>query len=70
MSTFLIENGIQTSIHYPIPPHKQKAYIEWKNTSYPISEKIHKEILSLPMGSFLKNNDINKIIETVNKYEQ
>jgi len=70
MSNFLIENGIQTSIHYPIPPHKQKAYIEWKNTSYPISEKIHKEILSLPMGSFLKNNDINKIIETVNKYEQ
>lgn len=50
LQKYLLENGIQTLIHYPIPPHKQNAYSEWRDESYPISEKIHEEILSLPIS--------------------
>jgi dTDP-4-amino-4,6-dideoxygalactose transaminase len=46
----LADNGIQTLIHYPIPPHKQDAYKQMNQLSYPISEKIHAEVLSLPIG--------------------
>ncbi|QHI68085.1 DegT/DnrJ/EryC1/StrS family aminotransferase [Tichowtungia aerotolerans] len=43
-------NGIQTAIHYPIPPHKQPAYSEWNDRSYPETERIHKECVSLPIS--------------------
>lgn len=50
LSEHLTQQGIQTLIHYPIPPHKQRAYMGMNQSSYPISEKIHNEVLSLPMG--------------------
>ena len=56
--------GINTQIHYPIPPHKQKAYREWNKKLYPITEKIHNEVLSIPLT--LKNCDI--VINALNKY--
>lgn len=65
---YLSDNGIQTIIHYPIPPHKQAAYSEWNNLSLPICEKIHNEIISLPMGSHLSNEDINKVVDVVNAW--
>ena len=61
----LHEDGIQTLIHYPIPPHKQKAYIEMNNLSLPISEKIHNEVISLPMGPHLQENDLAYIIDCI-----
>lgn len=68
LQTYLSEQGIQTLIHYPIPPHKQQAYKDWNNQSYPISEQIHKEVLSLPMGPTLSMQDMNKIIYVINNF--
>ena len=61
-------NGIQTNIHYPTPPHKQGAYKEWKNKSYPISEKIHRTILSLPISPVLTDEEVKKVVEVVNAF--
>jgi len=68
LQKFLTENGIQTLIHYPIPPHKQQAYIKWQYLSLPITEKIHREVLSIPISPILTENDINKITEVINAY--
>lgn len=65
---YLSENGIQTVIHYPIPPHQQKAYPEWNNESFPVSEKIHKEIISLPISQVLKQEDAEFVCNVVNSY--
>ena len=63
---YLAEMGVQTLIHYPIPPHKQQAYKEWNNLSFPISEKMHKEVLSLPISPVMTFDDVTKVIEAVN----
>jgi len=68
LQQYLHENGVQTLIHYPIPPHKQDAYLECKNLLLPITEKIHEEILSLPMGSHLSDEDIEVVISKVNQF--
>tara|TARA_B110000977_G_scaffold168691_1_gene218097 strand:- start:389 stop:1489 length:1101 start_codon:yes stop_codon:yes gene_type:complete len=68
LQKYLLENNIETLIHYPIPPHKQTAYKELNHLSYPITEQIHKEVLSLPIGSHLTKMEIQKIIKTINKY--
>lgn len=65
---YLSENGIQTIIHYPIPPHKQAAYKEWNDLCLPITEKIHNEIISLPIGSHLSDEDVSRVVEVVNNY--
>jgi len=64
----LFENGIQTMVHYPVPPHKQKVYAKWNALILPVTEKIHNEVLSLPMNSVLSNNEIQKVVEAVNRY--
>ena len=69
LQRYLAEQEIQTLIHYPIPPHKQQAYKDWNNQSYPISEQIHKEVLSLPMGPTLSMQDVDKIIDVINKFK-
>lgn len=66
--TYLTENGIQTVIHYPIPPHKQKAYLEWNNDSYPVSEKIHEQIISLPISPVMKHEDVEMVCKVINCY--
>ena len=68
LQNFLKENGIETMIHYPIPPHKQKALLDWKNLSFPITEKIHDEVLSIPLNSGLKASEIQHIITILNQY--
>jgi dTDP-4-amino-4,6-dideoxygalactose transaminase len=62
----LLDKNIQTLIHYPIPPHKQKAYKEWNNLSFPISEKIHREVLSLPISPVMTTDEVSKVIEAAN----
>lgn len=68
LKKYLFDRGIGTEIHYPIPPHKQLAYSEWKNFSYPITEKIHKEVLSIPLNPRLAENEILQIIECLNAF--
>lgn len=65
---YLTENGIQTLIHYPIPPHKQKAYKEWNDLSFPITERIHKEVLSLPICPIMLKDDFTKVVEIINLF--
>ncbi|WP_341201688.1 DegT/DnrJ/EryC1/StrS family aminotransferase [Planomicrobium okeanokoites] len=67
---FLYKNGIQTVIHYPIPPHKQSAYKEWNKLTFPISERIHNEIISLPISPVQSLQDTEYIINIVNNYGQ
>ncbi len=68
LQNFLKENGVGTMIHYPIPPHKQPAYCEWNNLSYPISEKIHAEELSLPMSPAMTDEETEYVIEQCNRW--
>jgi dTDP-4-amino-4,6-dideoxygalactose transaminase len=68
LQKYLLDNGIQTLIHYPIAPHKQQAYKEYESLSLPITEKIHDEVLSLPMGSFLSIDNISYIVKTINLF--
>jgi len=55
-------------IHYPIPPHKQKALSNWNHLSFPITEKIHEEVVSIPMNPNLTDDEIQHIISTLNSY--
>ena len=68
LQNYLSGNGIQTLIHYPIPPHKQKAYKEWNNKNYPICEQIHNEVLSLPISPVLKDEEVTRVVEILNKF--
>ncbi len=65
---YLNEKGIQTVIHYPIPPHKQLAYKELSGLSLPIAEKIHNEVIGLPISPVMTIEQINYIIDVVNNY--
>lgn len=69
LQEYLSENGVQTIIHYPIPPHKQKCYREWNDISLPITEKIHREELSLPMGPCLKMTQVERVINQINGFK-
>ncbi|GAB3725304.1 DegT/DnrJ/EryC1/StrS family aminotransferase [Flavobacterium koreense] len=68
LQDYLLKNGIETVIHYPIPPHKQKAFPEWNNLSFPITEKIHDEVLSLPISPIMTNDEVSIVISILNKY--
>jgi dTDP-4-amino-4,6-dideoxygalactose transaminase len=62
------ENGIQTIIHYPIPPHKQECYKEWNKLAFPVTEQIHDEELSLPMSPTLTEEQVQYVIDVVNRW--
>ena len=65
---YLEQNGVGTVIHYPIAPHKQECYKEWNDMSLPITEKIAEEELSLPIGPAVSVNDIDMVIQLINKF--
>lgn len=65
---YLSDNGVQTIIHYPCPPHKQLAYKEWNNLSYPISEEIHNTVISLPISPVMTDDEVEKVVEIVNAW--
>jgi len=69
LQKYLLENGVQTSMHYPLAPHKQEAYAEWNNNSYPIAEKIHNEVLSLPISGVQSLKETKKIVEILNNWQ-
>lgn len=68
LQQYLKECGVETLIHYPIPPHKQEAYKEWNNESYPITEQIHGEILSLPISPAMTEEEVKEVVEVVNRF--
>lgn len=69
LQTYLSEQGVQTLIHYPIPPHKQLAYKEYNNEFFPITEQIHAEELSLPISQVMTSLEEAKIVvELINKF--
>jgi dTDP-4-amino-4,6-dideoxygalactose transaminase len=66
---YLMRHNIQSLIHYPIPPHRQAAYGSfWNERSYPISERIHQEVLSLPISAVIADEKINLLINVINSY--
>ena len=65
---YLKDNDIETQIHYPIPPHKQACYPEFNKFSLPITEKIHRTELSLPVSPVLTDAEIDKVTETLNRW--
>jgi dTDP-4-amino-4,6-dideoxygalactose transaminase len=70
LMNFLNDKGIQTLIHYPIPPHKQEAFSQLNHLSFPITEQIHNEVLSLPISPVQTVNDTNFVIEILNQYDE
>jgi len=68
LKEYLLKNGIKTEIHYPIPPHKQKAMQGIISGNYPISEEIHDTTLSLPISYGHTELEINRVIEVLNKF--
>lgn len=65
---YLEKNGVQTIIHYPMPPHKQECYKEWNDRSYPLTEQIAAEELSLPMSPVMTDEEINEVIRILNDW--
>lgn len=65
---YLQQNDIQTVIHYPIPPHKQRAYSEWNHLSFPITERLHKEIISLPISPVMNDAEVEQVVAVINRY--
>lgn len=69
LQSFLAQQSIQTLIHYSIPPHKQPAYRAWLSQSYPITEAIHKQVLSLPMGPMMTDEQARRVINLTNAFK-
>jgi dTDP-4-amino-4,6-dideoxygalactose transaminase len=68
LQKYLIERGVETLIHYPTPPHRQKAFMQWDCNDFPITEKIHNEVLSLPIGAHINDEDISYIVDIINEF--
>lgn len=68
LQKYLADNDVQTIIHYPIPPHKQECYKEWNQLSFPISEQIHNEELSLPISSVITIDELKRVVDLINKF--
>lgn len=68
LQKYLTDLGIQTVIHYPIPPHKQPCYAGWNDRNYPITERIHREILSLPISPVLTDEEVEAVINVINDF--
>ena len=66
---YLAEKGVQTVIHYPIPPHRQPAYTEWHGLKLPITEKIHETIISLPISPVMTDGEVSEVIAVVNEWK-
>lgn len=69
LQQYLKDNGIETLIHYPIPPHKQKCYPEWTDLSFPVTEKIHARELSLPVSPVMTEKEAEEVIKYINEWE-
>jgi dTDP-4-amino-4,6-dideoxygalactose transaminase len=66
LQQYLTDKGVQTLIHYPIPPHKQGAYASMNNLTLPIAERIHNEVLSLPISGVMEMEEVSKVVDAIN----
>jgi dTDP-4-amino-4,6-dideoxygalactose transaminase len=69
LQNYLNHAGINTLIHYPLPPHQQQAYNEWRDRSYPITEAIHREVLSLPISPVMSDEQVSGVIAACNAWQ-
>ena len=69
LQQYLCEHGVETLVHYPIPPHQQRCYAEWHHLSLPITERISREELSLPMSPALGDDEVDEVIRLVNEFK-
>ena len=69
LRAYLREHGVGTDVHYPVPPHHQRAYAHMAHLSFPIAEQLHREVLSLPLNPSLTDTEVAYIIDTVNKFQ-
>jgi dTDP-4-amino-4,6-dideoxygalactose transaminase len=69
LQQYLRDNGVETQIHYPIPPHRQKCYREWNHLSLPITEQIHAQELSIPCHQTLKNEEADLVVDLLNHFK-
>ncbi len=69
LQDYLMANGVQALIHYPIPPHQQAAYAEWNQFSFPITENMHQTVLSLPISPVLSVEDAQTVICLCNQFK-
>lgn len=69
LQKYLADKDIGTLIHYPIPPHKQECYKEWNNRSYPITEKIHAQELSIPMNQAVTLEQAKEVVDALNSFK-
>ena len=68
LQNYLSEKGIQTLIHYPIPPNKQLAYKSYNHLDFPITNLIHEEVLSLPLSPVMPLEEVNEVIKALNNF--
>ncbi|MDD4032837.1 MAG: DegT/DnrJ/EryC1/StrS family aminotransferase, partial [Bacteroidales bacterium] len=68
LKQYLADKGVQTLIHYPIPPHKQRAYMEWNNLSFLVTEQIADEELSLPIGPSITMVEVGQVVKLINMF--
>jgi dTDP-4-amino-4,6-dideoxygalactose transaminase len=68
LQAYLKDNGIETLIHYPIPPHRQRCYSEWSTLSLPITEQISAQELSIPCHQAMTEEEVASVINAVNAF--
>ncbi|HRQ29598.1 MAG TPA: DegT/DnrJ/EryC1/StrS family aminotransferase [Saprospiraceae bacterium] len=68
LNSYLTSNNIQSLIHYPVPPHKQQAYKEWNIVTFPITEKIHSEVISLPISAVMTDEEVISVVKAINSF--
>lgn len=68
LQRFLKENGVETMIHYPVPPHKQQCYSSYNDQYFPVAEQLSQQVLSLPISPSMQLSDADVVIETIRRY--
>ena len=68
LRNYLLDHGIETEIHYPIPPHKQQCYQEWNALELPVTEKIHQQELSIPCHPAMTNEEASRVADLLNQF--
>ncbi len=68
-AAYLRDKGVGTMVHYPVPPHQQQAYASWNDLHYPITEEIHRTVISLPLNPSLTDDDVQTVIDACNAYQ-
>jgi dTDP-4-amino-4,6-dideoxygalactose transaminase len=69
LQKFLAQHNIETTVHYPVPPYRQRAYKQYNHLTFPVAEQIHREVLSLPLNPVLETDELRKVVEVVNTFK-